>query len=354
MKLMHAGLMRRVLRIAAGLLSGFIVSLEITVLAGELLPVVSIRSPLQNQTVGGYVTVSAMSDSTGVVGLRFQIDGQDLGSEITSGSCKAVWDSTQDNDGLHTIQAVGRDQYGNLTLAQPVTVLVSNTVFPTPTPTPGPSPAPAPAPEPTPAPMPPAGDQVVAITAPVAGTSVSGTTVSVSTRFPAETGFLTYFLLDQETNVVRWTTRGPELDRLQTSSSFTINVSGVPSGTYQLQVVARIGSTDVPSARIRVNLAPAPASVPALSMRLETTGGREYSLTALLARAGITVPLARVTFVVTSPHGYRWTYNATTNSLGVAMIKARLSRSDPKGTYQVTATATTTGLTTIASASFVY
>jgi len=146
MRFMQAPLLRGALGVVSGLLAGFVVSLPIVIAAHDLLPVMSILYPFQNQQVGGYVTVFNRADSAGVVGLRFQIDGQDLGSEITSGSCKAIWDSTQKTDGLHTIQAIGRDQYGNLTLAQPVTVLVSNPPFPPPVPTPTPSPGPTPTP----------------------------------------------------------------------------------------------------------------------------------------------------------------------------------------------------------------
>jgi len=342
MKFVQAPFLRGALGAVAGVLAGFVVSLPIVVLAGDLLPIVSIRSPLLNQTVGGYVTVSAMSDSTGVVGLRFQIDGQDLGSEITSGSCKAIWDSTQKADGLHTIQAVGRDQYGNLTLSQPVTVLVSNPPFPTPTP------IPAPGPTPTPPATSPAATAVVTITAPVAGTSVSGTTVSIATTFPVESEYLTYFLLDKDTGAVRWTTRGLQLERSQTSSSVTVNTSVVPAGSYDLQVVARVDSTDVASPKTRLSFAAPPV------MSFGAMGGRDFTLVAGVARGGIAVPGVLVTFVVTSPQGVRWTYSATTSSAGFAVVQARLPANVPRGTYRVTATATTAGVALTASGSFIY
>jgi len=358
MKFTQAPSMRGALGTVTGVLAGFVVSLPIVVFAGGLLPIVQILAPAQNQTVGGYVTFLARSDSAGLVGLRFQVDGQDFGSEVTSGVCRAIWDSTQKPDGLHTIQAVGRDQYGNLTLAQPVTVLVSNPPFPTPTPIPSPAPTPAPPPDAS------DGTQRVTITAPVAGASVSGTTASIATTFPAETDFLTYFLLDLETSAVRWTTRGPLLERTQTSSSFTVNASVVPAGSYDLQVVARLGSIDVASPRVRLSFAsppaptptptPTPTPAPSLSMSLATVGGRDFTLAASLARGGVALPEVRVTFVVTSPQGARSTYYATTSSVGMALIQARLTTRDPRGTYRVTATASTSGLTATASGSFIY
>jgi len=355
MKFMQAPSMRGALGTVTGVLAGFVVSLPIVVFAGGLLPIVQILAPMQNQTVSGYVTFLARADSAGLVGLRFQVDGQDFGSEVTSGVCRAIWDSTQNSDGLHTIQAVGRDQYGNLTLAQPVTVLVSNPPFIPP------APAPAPAPTPTPAPGPDTA-QTVTVTAPVAGVSVTGTAVSVATTFPAETDFLTYFLLDLETSVVRWMTRGPLLERTQTSSSFTVNASVVPAGSYDLQVVARLGSIDVASPRVRLSFAsppaptptPTPTPAPSLFMSLGTIGGRDFTLMASLALNGIASSGVPVTFVVTSPQGARSTYYATTSSVGMALIQARLTTRDPRGTYRVTATASTSGLTATASGSFIY
>ena len=141
MRFMQARWMRGVLGIVTGLFAGFVVGLPIVIAAHDLLPIISFVAPSQNSTVTGAATFYIRSDSAGLVGLQFQIDGQNFGSEITSGACRATWDSSQKPDGLHTIQATGRDQYGNLTLAPPVTVLVSNPVFvpPPPTPTPGPT-----------------------------------------------------------------------------------------------------------------------------------------------------------------------------------------------------------------------
>ena len=345
---MQARWMRNVLGIAAGAVAGLVVSLPAVTGANGLLPIISFRAPAQNQMVGGNVVFYVTADSDGIVGLRFRIDGQNLGSEIVSGTCTATWDSKQAGDGLHTIEAIGRDQYGNLTLAQPVTVLVSNPPYPSPTPAPAPTPGPPPA---------------VTITAPVPGVTVSGGAVSISATFPAETPFLTYYLLSPETNTVRLTTRGPDLGRLQTSASFTIDVSAVPPGAYDLQVVGRYSTqTEFSSPRVRLNVGaaptptptPTPAPAPTLSMTLATTGGRDYSVTANLKLGGVALPGVRVTFVVTSPQGTRWTYSATTTSVGTALIQAKLSPSNPRGTYKVTATASASGLSATATGAFVY
>jgi uncharacterized protein YfaS (alpha-2-macroglobulin family) len=89
-------------------------------------------------------------------------------------------------------------------------------------------------------------------------------------------------------------------------------------------------------------------------MSLATLGGRDFTVMTSLAQNGIAVKEVRVTFVVTSPRGARSTYYATTSSVGLALLQARLSAADPRGTYRVTATATTSGLTATASGSFIY
>ena len=185
-----------------GLIAGFLITSPSSVsalsthLAGlGLLPVLTIVTPIQNQGVSGTVPFFVQADTSGIVSLQFRIDGQNLGTAITAGSCRASWDSTQFGDGLHTIQAVGIDEFGNTTMSQPATVLVNNHAMPSPpapgptptprppptpgpsptprpTPTPTPTPAPAPTPTPTPAP-PPTLEPALRITHPVAGSSVT-------------------------------------------------------------------------------------------------------------------------------------------------------------------------------------
>ena len=122
---------------ALGLAFGFAITSPVSVAALSMLPVISLLTPSPNQTVSGAVTFYAGADSSGVVSLQFRVDSQNVGSQITSGSCRASWDSTQTNDGLHTIEAVAQDQYGNTMISQPVTVMVSNAAYrPAPTPTP--------------------------------------------------------------------------------------------------------------------------------------------------------------------------------------------------------------------------
>src|SRR5262249_5476281 len=80
-------------------------------------PSISILSPSHGSTVSGSgVTLSAVAtDNVGVVGVRFQLDGIDLGAEITSPPYSVLWNSVATNNGYHLLTGVARDSTGNLT-----------------------------------------------------------------------------------------------------------------------------------------------------------------------------------------------------------------------------------------------
>ena len=118
-------------------------------------PSVSVTTPPGGAVVAGNVTVSAAAyDNGSVVGLLFQINGAQLGPELTSGGCiggltaAADWNTTATPDGNYTIVATARDAGGNATSSTPITVTVMNTPPPGgfPAPSPGSSPSPAPTP----------------------------------------------------------------------------------------------------------------------------------------------------------------------------------------------------------------
>jgi hypothetical protein len=102
-----AGPARRLAGGILGLIAGLLItsptfvntfSTRITALG--LIPVLTIFTPFQNQTVSGTVPFYVQADSIGTVSLQFKIDGQDFGTAITAGSCRAKWDSTQTGDGF--------------------------------------------------------------------------------------------------------------------------------------------------------------------------------------------------------------------------------------------------------------
>jgi hypothetical protein len=112
-----------------GLLLGFgfgLILTSPTVSALSMVPGLSLLAPSNNSNVSGTITFVAAADSEGLVSLQFKVDGQDYGSLITGGSCRATFDTRSTSDGPHTVQAVGQDEFGNSVLTQPSTVFVNN------------------------------------------------------------------------------------------------------------------------------------------------------------------------------------------------------------------------------------
>jgi photosystem II stability/assembly factor-like uncharacterized protein len=93
----------------------------------DVIPTVSITSPLDGATVSGGVTISATaSDNHNVAGVRFKVDGADIGAEVTSPPYLIGWNTTLWTNGSHTLTAVARDPAGNTTTSAQVKVKVNN------------------------------------------------------------------------------------------------------------------------------------------------------------------------------------------------------------------------------------
>ncbi len=92
------------------------------------IPTITLTSPTEGSTVyGTTITVSAdAADNIDVAGVQFQLDGANLGAEVTSGPYSLVWDTTQTTNGTHTLTAIARDASNLTTTSSPITVTVSN------------------------------------------------------------------------------------------------------------------------------------------------------------------------------------------------------------------------------------
>jgi len=89
-------------------------------------PTVSITSPAGGATVSGTVSITASAtDNVGVSSVQFKIDGNNLGSAVTTSPYSASWATTGVTNGTHTISAVASDAAGNTSTATD-TVTVSN------------------------------------------------------------------------------------------------------------------------------------------------------------------------------------------------------------------------------------
>jgi Amt family ammonium transporter len=77
-------------------------------------PNVALLSPAYGSTVSGSVEVLAdASDDRGVVGVRFTLDGEELGEELEEPPYVFRWDTSEVDDGEHLLTAVARDAAGN-------------------------------------------------------------------------------------------------------------------------------------------------------------------------------------------------------------------------------------------------
>jgi hypothetical protein len=91
-------------------------------------PTVAMTAPSSGAIVSGTIPVSAnASDDVAVVGVQFQLDGSDLGAEVTSSPYQVLWSTAGTTDGPHTLSATARDAAGNTSVAS-ISVTVSNTL----------------------------------------------------------------------------------------------------------------------------------------------------------------------------------------------------------------------------------
>ena len=94
-------------------------------------PNVAITQPPAGATVSGIVTITATaSDDQAVAGVRFRVDGANVGAEDTTSPYSFSWDSRTVPNGTHVLAAVARDIGNNLATSSSVTVTVSNTAQP--------------------------------------------------------------------------------------------------------------------------------------------------------------------------------------------------------------------------------
>ncbi|MEW6304923.1 MAG: Ig-like domain-containing protein [Verrucomicrobiota bacterium] len=90
-------------------------------------PDVYFMEPEEGAVVSASITVSAeASDDSGVASVQIQLDGVNLGPEMTFDPFAITWDTTAVPNGTHTLTAVARDFAGNQAVSAPVTVTVDN------------------------------------------------------------------------------------------------------------------------------------------------------------------------------------------------------------------------------------
>jgi hypothetical protein len=170
-------------------------------------PAVAVTAPLNGATVSGAtVTVSASAtDTGGVAGVQFKLDGVNLGAEVRTSPYSISWNTIAASNGPHTLTAVARDAAGNSATSAAISVTVNNVADTTP--------------------------PAVALTAPLNGATVSGAAVTVSANATDNVGVVgVQFLLN-----------GSPLGAEVLTSPYAIswNTASVPNGSHTLAARAR-------------------------------------------------------------------------------------------------------------------
>jgi len=122
----------RDLRRVGGLIAGLGLALSAlapTVAAKDKSLSVRLISPSASQTVAGRVTFVVEVNAEGLFSLHTRVDGREYGSAVlnlTSGSFDDVVDTSTLTDGLHAVQAIAEDEFGNVGKSAPAIILVNN------------------------------------------------------------------------------------------------------------------------------------------------------------------------------------------------------------------------------------
>lgn len=175
-------------------------------------PSVAVSAPSAGATVAGSTTVSASAnDNVGVVGVQFKLNGANLGLEDTAAPYAVAWDTLTAANGPNSLSAVARDAAGNMTTSALVPVTVANPPPDTTAPT-------------------------VALTAPAAGATVSGTTSVAASASDDVAVQSVQFLLD-----------GQNLGAPDTVSPYAVdwNTTGAANGLHTLAAAARDAAGNV-------------------------------------------------------------------------------------------------------------
>ncbi|MBL8821227.1 MAG: PKD domain-containing protein [Planctomycetia bacterium] len=181
-------------------------------------PTVNLTTPTPQSTVTGVIQIAALAtDNVGVVGVRFLLDNQQIGAEVTSAPFTMSWNSAQVGNGTHTLKAIARDAAGNTTTSAVVQFTVNNvTSVDTTAPT-------------------------VNLTSPAPGSTVSGI-VNITANASDNVGVVgVQFLLNNQ-----------PLGAVDTSApySFSWNSSQVSNGTHTLSAVARDAAGNTTTASV--------------------------------------------------------------------------------------------------------
>jgi peptidoglycan/xylan/chitin deacetylase (PgdA/CDA1 family) len=92
-------------------------------------PTVSIISPVASTTLSGSVTINVQAtDNIGVTGVKFYLDGSQVGSEDITSPYQTIWNTSSSTNGVHSLFAVARDAQGNSATSTAILININNLV----------------------------------------------------------------------------------------------------------------------------------------------------------------------------------------------------------------------------------
>jgi hypothetical protein len=260
-------------------------------------PSVAITSPAQNASVSGVITVTASAtDNVGVAGVQFFVDGTAIGAEDASNPYSITVDTFSLTNTAHQITTRARDAAGNTTTSAAVTINSFN--------------------------MP-----RMTITAPAAGATISGSTVTVNYTLAGDLASVgvdhLHFQLDG----------GSELMDLSLDGVYQLQ--GVAPGSHTLNAWmvrgdhSKIAGTDAPGVLFSTTT---PDTMPP-TVALTSPAGSVSGIVQVAASASDDVGIAGVQFLLdgnalgaedtSAPYSIDWTTNTVANGFHVLSARAR-------------------------------
>lgn len=280
-------------------------------------PTVTITAPAPGATVTGTVTVTA-SVSAAVAGVRFTLDGANLGAEDTSAPYAVSWVTSSATNAQHTLRAIARSAGGQTSTSGAVVVTVANASADT-------------------------SDPTVSLTAPASGARVTGT-VTVNASASDNVGVVG----------VQFTLDDAPLGAEDRTAPYAVswNTATAANGTHRLRAIARdaAGNTRTSSTRTVsvANTGATDASAPTVTVTAPAANATVTKAVTLTASASDTVGVVGVQFAVdglnvgaedlTAPYSVAWNTAQATNGAHVITATARDAAGNRRTSSGVTVT----------------
>jgi hypothetical protein len=228
-------------------------------------PTISITSPAAGASVSGTITVSATAtDAGGVASVQFHLDGNSVGSAITTAPYNYLLNTASLSNGNHTITATVLDIYNLSATSAAATFNVNNTNTPL----------------------------TVSITSPASGANVSGT-ITVSVTATDSNTVTSVQLRVDSSNTGSPDTTAPY--------SFSLNTSGLTNGNHTLTAVAQDSANKTANSNsITININNVTNSGPTVAITSPAAGAPVSGTITIQASASASAGVASVQFLVDS------------------------------------------------------